>query len=247
MWKIVGIVGVVGACALVIALRTREELKPREIIARAIEAHGGLERLVKLKTSVIKTKGQYYGFGVPVDYQGETTLDLPNHSRTEAESKIGNYLQVINGDSGWIKVGQMTRECGKEECNEMREQLNALRIAHLTVLTGDDYKLSPLPEDTVNERPALGMRVQHKGYRDVDLYFDKQKGYLVKMQTRLKDPVRSGEEITAETLYDDYKEINGVMVAHKFTLMYDGKPHSEVEVADVSFPDRLEEDTFDKP
>ncbi len=247
MWKIAGIVGVVGACALVIILRTREELKPREIVARAIQVHGGMDKLEKLRASVIKTKGQFYGLGTPIDYKGETSVELPDHSRTEAESKIGSFTQVINGENGWVKVGEMTRECGKEERNEMREQMNALRIAHLTVLTGDDYKLSPLPEETVNERSAVGMRVQHHGYRDVNLFFDKEKGYLVKMQTRLQDPTHNGEEISAETLYEDYKEIDGVMVAHKFTLMYDGKTHNEAEVAEVTFPEKMQDDTFAKP
>lgn len=247
MWRIAGIVGVVGACALIITLRAKEELKPHEIIARAIQAHGGKEKLEKLKASVVKTKGQYYGFGEPIDYQGETTLELPDRSRIEAASKFGNYLQVVQGDSGWVKIGNITRECAKEECQELREQMNALRIAHLTVLTGDDYHLSPLPPETIDDRPAVGVRVQHNGYRDVCLFFDKEKGFLLKMQTRLKDLRQGGEEVTAETFYEGYKEVDGVMVAHRFTLMYDGKTHNDGEVAEVTFADKLDEEMFEKP
>jgi hypothetical protein len=248
MWKIAAIVGVVGACALVVFYRAKEDLNPRDIVARAIKAHGGKDKLEKLKASVVKTKGQYYGLGEdPIEYNGETALELPDHSRSEAESKLGTYLQVINGDNGWIKLGDYSRECGREECKEMREQMNAVRIAHLTVLNGDEYKLSPLPEESINERPVVGVRVQHKGYRDVNLFFDKEKGYLVKMQTRLKDVQVGGEEVTAETVYEDYREVDGVMVAHKFTLLYDGKTHNEGEVAQVTFADQLDDGMFEKP
>ena len=247
MWKIAGIVGVIGVSALIITLRLKEDMKPQDIIARAIKVHGGAENLEKLKASVVKTKGQYYGFGEPFNYNSEISLELPDRTRTDAESKLGNFLQVINGEKGWVKLGDMTHECSKEECNEMREQMNAVRIAHLTILTGDDYKLASLPEETIDEQTAIGVRVQHKGYRDVNLFFDKEKGLLLKMQTRLKDPQHNGEEVTAETLYEYYKEVDGVMVAHKFTLMYDGKPHNEGEVAEVTFADKLDDIVFEKP
>ncbi len=91
------------------------------------------------------------------------------------------------------------------------------------------------------------MRVERKGYRDVSLFFDKENGLLLKMQTRVKGPLHNGEEFTAETLYSDYEEVDGLMIAHKFTIKYDGKVYNEGEISDVKFIDKLDDKLFDKP
>jgi hypothetical protein len=129
----------------------------------------------------------------------------------------------------------------------MREQLNALRISRLTALTEKEYKLSPLAEENIDGRPAIGVRVEHKGFRDVNLFFDKESYLLLKTQTLIKDPLRGGEEVAAETVYGDYRDINGVMTAHKFSIKYDGKAYNEGEVTDVNYSETLDDNIFEKP
>jgi len=164
-----------------------------------------------------------------------------------AESKLGKFVQILNGDKGWVKLGDLSRECVKEELDEMREQLNAVQISHLTALTDREFKLSPLGEEKIDDRPVVGVRVEHKGYRDISLYFDKENDLLLKMETRFKDPLRGGEEVAAETLYGDYKNVDGVMTAYKVTIRYDGKTYIESEITDVKYSEKLEDSVFDKP
>lgn len=244
MRKIAGIVGVVSVSALIIfSVRGNEEAKLREIIARAIKAHGGAENLEKFKGSIAKSQGKL----LDLEYTAETSVQMPDRSRTVAQSKLGKFVQVLNGDQGWLKFGELSKECSKEELAELKEQLNSTLIAHLTVLSEKEYKLSPLGEEQIDDKPAVGIRVEHKGFRDVCLYFDKATGLLVKMQSRLKDPVKGGEEINAETLYGDYKDVEGVMTAHKVTIKYDGKVYTEAAVTDVKLAEKLDESTFERP
>ena len=243
MRKTVGILGALAVFGIIIfSVRGSEEARLREIIARAIKAHGGAENLERLKASVTKIKGKL----LELDYTAENSVQMPDRFRTAAESKLGKLVQIINGDKGWVKLGELSRECVKEELPEMREQLNALRITHLTVLTDKEYKLSPLGEEAIEGRSAIGVRVEHKGFRDVNLFFDKENGLLLKMQTPIKDPLR-GEEISAETLYGDYRDVDGVMTAHRFTIKFDGKTYNEGEVTEVKYSDTLDENLFDKP
>jgi hypothetical protein len=172
---------------------------------------------------------------------------MPDRLRMAAESKLGKLVQVINGDKGWVKLGELSRECIKEELPEMREQLNALRVSRLTVLTEKEYKLSALGEENIDGRQAIGIRVEHKGYRDVNLFFDKESYLLLKMQAPIKDMLRGGEEVAAETVFGDYRDIDGVMTAHKFTIMYDGKAYNEGEVTEVKYSESLDDNAFDKP
>jgi outer membrane lipoprotein-sorting protein len=245
MRKIVGVVGVVCVSGIIIfSVRGNkdEDAKMREIVARAVKAHGG-DNLEKYKGSITKTKGKL----LDLEYTTEASLQMPDRSRTVAESKLGKYVQILNGDKGWVKLGDLSRECVKEELDEMREQLNAAQISHLTVLADREYKLSPLGEEKVGDRQAIGVRVEHKGYRDISLFFDKENNLLLKMETRIKDPLRGGEEVAAETLYGDYKNVDGVMTAHKITIKYDSKTYIEGDITDVRYSEKLDDSVFEKP
>lgn len=245
MRKIAGVVGVVCVSGIIIfSVRGNkdESAKMREIVARAIKAHGG-DNLEKLKGSISKTRGKL----LDLDYTTETALQLPDRMRTVAESKLGKFVQVLNGEKGWVKLGDLGRECVKEEMDGLREQLNARQIARLSVLTDPEYKLSPLGEEKIDDHTVIGVRVEHAGFRDVNLYFDKESNLLIKMEARIKDALRGGEEIAAETLYNDYKSVDGVMTAHKLTVKYDGKVYIEDEVTEMKYAEKIDDSIFEKP
>ncbi|MGH7171907.1 MAG: hypothetical protein ACRELG_16655, partial [Gemmataceae bacterium] len=156
-------------------------------------------------------------------------------------------VQIIDGGKGWIKIGDKTDEMNKDMLAEAKEQMNAANITHLVCLKDKNYKLSPLGEAKVGDRPAIGVRVERKGYRDVSLFFDKAKGLLLKMETRGKDIMRGGEEYAATTRYGDYKKVEGMMVAHKVIAQRDGKPFVESETTEVKLSEKLDDSLFEKP
>jgi outer membrane lipoprotein-sorting protein len=251
MRKFVGVLSVLGLLALVIPVRADDDAKLREVIAKAIKAHGGEDNLTKYKGSAAKSKGKFYALGEGQDYTGEFSIQLPNRIRTEVQFKIGDqdvmFLQIVDGNKGWRKIVDKTDELGKDEIDEAKEQMNAANIAHLICLKDKEYKLSPLGEVKVGDRPAIGIRVERKGYRDVSLFFDKDKYLLLQMETRGKDFQRGGEEYTATNRYDDYKEVEGMMVAHKVTIKHDGKLFVEGESTDVKLSEKLDDSLFEKP
>jgi outer membrane lipoprotein-sorting protein len=250
MRKVAAVLSILGLLAFFLPVHADEDAKAREIVARAIKVHGGLDKLKKFPASVAKSKGKFYGLGEALDYTEEFSIQLPNRFRIEVHSKAGDqeftFMQVFDGTKGWNKIGDKTSEMKEDMLAQAKEDMNAATISHLAPLNDKTYKLSPLGEVKVGDRPAIGVRVEHKGYRDVSLFFDKEKGLLLKMETRGKDPMRDGEEYTATTLYDDYKKIEGIMVAHKITIKHDGKPFVEGEM-EVKPSEKLDDSVFEKP
>jgi hypothetical protein len=120
------------------------------------------------------------------------------------------------------------------------------RVLTLLPLRDRDYELAPVGELKIGERTAVGIRVSHKGRRDINLFLDKETGRLLKSETRAKD-VQAGKEFTQETLYSEYKEVDGVPVAHKFIMNRDGKPFLELEMSDYKAHEKLDDSTFGKP
>ena len=108
------------------------------------------------------------------------------------------------------------------------------------------YKLSPLGEVKVNDKPAVGVRVSSEGFQDVNLFFDKASGLLVKTETRTID-AQSGDEKTEEKLLSDYKETEGVQRPGKVVVLRDGKKLLTLQVEDVKVVDKFDKDFFTKP
>ena len=92
----------------------------------------------------------------------------------------------------------------------------------------------------------MGVKVSSKGHRDVDLYFDKETGLLVKTEGRVKDDM-SGQEVTEESFHSEYKEVQGTKQAHKFVVKRNGKLFMEGEATGVELSEKLDASTFAKP
>jgi outer membrane lipoprotein-sorting protein len=234
------------------AARADDDADLKAVIAKAIKAHGGADNLAKYKAGVLKIKGKFYGMGAGIDFTGETAFQAPDRFRLEVEVEVmgQNFksIQVVNGAKGWIALNDQVNPMSKEMLVEVQEQMHAGRLTRLLPLTGKDYKLSPLGEAKVGGRPAVGVRVEHKKYRDISLYFDKEKYLLLKSETRAKDVQGGGDtELTVETLYGDYKKVDGVQVAHKVTVKRDGKLYVESETTEVKMAEKLDDGVFAKP
>jgi hypothetical protein len=251
MRKLAGIVCVAGLLGLVGPVRGQDDAQLRDVIAKAIKTQGGADNLNKLKASVSKTKGKFYGMGDGIDYTGETSVQLPNRIRTEVEVEVNGmkfkFVQVVDGDKGWMKLGDNNEDLNKDMLAEAKEQMNVAQISHLTVLTGKDYKLSTLGDSKVGDRPAIGIHVERKGFRDVNLFLDKENSQILKVETRGKDPMNDGKEFTAETFYSDYKMVDGLLIAHKILIKRDGNKYVEAELTEVKVSENLDDGVFAKP
>src|SRR5436853_6227629 len=104
----------------------------------------------------------------------------------------------------------------------MKEQKYAEDLDRLGFLNEKGMELSALDETKVDGKPAVGVRVKSKGHRDVQLYFDKSSGLLVKRQYKVLDP-GSGQEVSQEVVFGDYQDKDGVKHYRKIAAYRDGK------------------------
>jgi hypothetical protein len=233
----------------------KEDLQ--KVIDNAIKAHGGADKLEKQKAVTVKMKGKFYMGEEGTDFTGELATQAPGKSRLEISfelmGKQAKFLQVYDGAKGWkqVKLGDMTvvdEELNKESLAEAKESEYAGSLGQLVVLKKKEFKLEPLGEVKVGDKPAIGVRVTHKDHRDVSLFFDKKTGLLVKSERVVKDPDNGGDtEITQVELYEDYKDVKGVKYAGKLIITRDGKKHVDAEVTEHKVADKLDDNLFTKP
>ncbi|MFL5244906.1 MAG: hypothetical protein ACJ8FY_22620 [Gemmataceae bacterium] len=237
----------VSACPL---LKADDQADVKAIIDKSIKAHGA-DKLVKLKGLEMKMKGKFYGSGEGIDYTGEWNVQAPDKSRHEITGDVGGmkftFLEVFSGDKVWRSINGQEMDADKDILEEAKEALYATWVAHLYPLKDKEFTLSPLGDAKVGDKEAVGVKVEHKGHRDVNLFFDKKSGYLIKEETRVKDTMGGGGEQSQETIYEDFKDVEGVKKPYRVVINRDGKKYVEGEITEIKLVEKIEDSVFAKP
>jgi len=235
--------------AAAVPLRADDRAAALAVVEEAIKAHGGAEALAKTQTVVRKLAGQMTVAGKDVLFAEEYTAQLPDRWRVEAELRPGDQklriLIVVNGDKGWQSTGGPVTEMTPERLKEVREDGYARWLSTLLPLKKDSsFELALLPEQKVNDEPAVGVKVSRKGHGDVALYFDKKTRLLVKVARQVEE---AGQSLAGDAVYSGYKDFDGVKLPTRVVQSLDGKKKVEITEAAYKFPRKIDEATFAKP
>src|SRR5262249_51138631 len=130
---------------------------------------------------------------------------------------------------------------------EAQEELYAQSVETLVPLRDKAFTLAPVGEVKVGDQPAIGVRVSRKDHRDISLFFDKDKGLLLKSERIVKDEMAGGKEVLQESVYSNYKYTDAGLAAMKITIKRDGKPYVDSETKEVKLDEKLDDAVFGKP
>lgn len=221
-----------------------DQADARAIVDMAIKAAGGEAKLAKFKIETWNEKGTYYGMGKPLPYTGKYAVQWPDRFRMDI---TGVFTMVVAGDKGWTKDEKGTVEMGKELFAHEKENLYGGHVATLLPLKNKAFTLTPVPETKVEGKAAVGVKVTHKGRRDVFLFFDKATGLLAKTEQMVLPPGPKAKEVKQETFLSDYQEFDGCKRPTKIVSKRDGKLYVEAVLTDIKAPEKLDEKLFGKP
>jgi hypothetical protein len=229
--------------------RADDQARAREILDQAIQATGGQDRLGKNKAVTWKGRGKVQFGGQAFEFTGEWWVQPPRQMKNQLEIDANgttiSLVTVVNGDKGWTSMMGNTTEMEADRLAEGKEELYAGTLGTLVPLRDKVYKLTPLGEKKVGDRPAVGLKVEHEGHKPVEMYFDKDKHLLLATKRRVKD--MAGQEVDQETLYADHKDFGGIRRARKLTIKRDGTTFVELEITEFKAEPKLDDSVFGKP
>jgi uncharacterized protein (UPF0216 family) len=222
------------------------EETPQAVIERAIKAHGGQDRLSRVKADRVKSRGTLFIDKLEVPFSAETTVQMPAQIKNVihfAPDQKRTLVQILNGDKAFVTLDGQPQKIEQAALNEMREILQLERAIRLVpLLTDKSFELAPLGESKVNERTVVGVKVSVKGRKDLRLYFDRESGLLAKSEFLLDD--MAGKEVRQDVYYSEFKEFEGFKRATRLSAFRDGKKVMDAEVGEVKYLDKLDDDEF---
>jgi hypothetical protein len=232
------------------AARADNNADAKALLDKALKAMGGEEKVAKLKMGSTRGKVTGSAGGQNLELVLAATWKDTDKLHLDADVNEGGQMHkavfVINADKGWMKRdGGEAMDAPPGVTEAVLSVVHAVRMPQLlSALRGDAYKLAPVGEAQVNGKPAVGISVSRDGYKQINLYFDKETGLPAKCETTIMEP--GGGERKFEFTFTDYKELAGVKHPAKIEIKTNDDTFTG-EMSELKAEEKVEDTLFNKP
>ena len=230
--------------------RPESALTPRQVIERAIVAHGGYEKLAKSRAERLELRGTIYVGKTAVPFTNHVTLQLPGQYKSVVVLQQGDkrhgVVHLIDGDNAMVAIDGQPQTVNSLHLSQLRQTLQLEQAMRLVPLLSDPgFTLHPGQDYSYNGGVVTSVRVQGKSQRELVLFFDRATGLLVKSEHRIDGP--GGKDVTQEAFYGDYREIGGHRRPGKVMIQRDGQKVMDVELVAAQRVVRIDVLEFRRP
>ncbi|HZS09775.1 MAG TPA: hypothetical protein VFD58_33420 [Blastocatellia bacterium] len=223
-----------------------DKARAKQIIEAAQKAKGPLDKLKAVKDVVSKADATANIQGQSMDLAMTRYLVAPDKSRQEINiAAFGvSIVQVVNGTTGWMDSPQGSGDMPEALVTETRNGiLRDWFVNFLVPPEGKSLEATALPDATVNGKAADVVAVTI-GETKFTVYFDKETHLIIK--TAAEGMNQAMEKVPTEAIYDNYKEVGGIKIAHKATIYQAGEKFIDLMVSDVKINGGVDEAKFKK-
>ncbi len=232
------------------AAQTQPKDEARALIGKAVKVMGYDKEPAEFKGFRTKSKGTLEVNGMNLNFSQTVLIRMPNQFKDVMELDVNNMkipvVTVFDGKKGWVQVNGKVMQLDDKVAAELKEVAGLIKIGRLTPLLDKKYELTLIGDVKVENKPAVGIRVASEGAKDFSLFFDKQTGYLVKMERQSIDAA-TGQEVQEERVVRSYQDKNGRKIPHQVAVYRNGKKFLDAEVSEYELLNDVDAGEFDAP
>ena len=177
-------------------------------------------------------------------FRGEYTTtehaQFPNRFRRDlvnSDKKV--EVMVVNGENGWQKRDGAVTDMAKAEANRLRPDSGRGTFLLVLALRDPTCTLELLPDSKAGGRATHAIRVTRGQEFPEVLHVDQESGLVVMLQRGLPSA-------RSETLFSDFRKIDGIPIAHARTMRENGTLIEERKLT-IKFDEKLDDKLFEKP
>ena len=219
-------------------------------IEKAIEAHGGADKLDKFLAGQVQSKGLVAAQAGDVPFTSVVVYQLPDRVKATMEFAIAagprSITQVLNGDKVGAVIGGIPQQVTPAQAEELKQAAHARNVVRLTpLLKGDKYKLSSAGEKEIAGATGVGVKVTADGAREITVYFDKATNLLLALERQGFDA--AGKQTDQQEIFSEYKTAEGIKYPARTAVMQNGKRYIASEVLSFKPMARVDSREFTIP
>ena len=218
----------------------------RDVIARAVKAKGGLEKLRSIRTvKATATTTMPVGTAGPVAIETTSYIEYPGSFRVDARMPSGPVVRVFSGGECWVQDGRGVRPAPAAEADQMRGTIQRDVIALLLALADGKVPATRLADVVEQGRSLTAIGVGGGAMRAVVLLLDPTTD-LIRAQ-RYDATAVTGVRETVEEQFSDYRSVNGLQVAFAAVVEAAGVPVLTRQVRTFEYNVPLAANLFTRP
>src|SRR5262245_61746509 len=178
---------------LIFAAAAVADETPRQLIERAIAAHGGNDKLSRARAERLKLKGTMHVGASSVPFTSDQAIQLPDRYRSAVRltqwMDVHTVVHTLDGDKAAIFVDGRSMPVGASHRAQLLQTVQLHQVMKLVPLVSDPrFAFFAQGRFSLDGRPVVGVRVVGKLQRDLTLYFDEQTARLVKTEHLVDGP-----------------------------------------------------------
>ena len=212
--------------------------KVKEILAAAVDAHGGLEKLQAVKNIVIEARATV-NTATRGQWQIETTAYYLYPDKFRQDLKISPGVQmgyVFDGVSAFgydfdDVSGMNIQPLSLGRANAFKDTVFREPLWLLTNLSENEIPIQYGGTGEVDGKPADILLVPQPTTRILKLFVSQETHYIVKLIHR--ETTEEGVTADRETFMDDYRDVEGIKVAHHIVQKIEDQVLSDSRVTRV--------------
>jgi zinc protease len=218
----------------------------REVVARAVEAKGGLDKLRSIRTVKARaTTTMVGGSAGPVTFDTTSYIQYPGSFRVDATTAAGSVVRVFSGGECWVKDAKGVRAAPAAEADQMRSTVQRDIIGLLLALADGKVPATRLPDVVEDGHGLTAIGVGGGAMHAVVLLLDPVTD-LIRAQ-RYEVVAGDGARSTMEEQFSDYKRVDGLQVAFAAVVESGGLPVLTRRVRTFEYNLPLAADLFTRP
>ncbi len=224
--------------ALFLGLSFLSAVTLQDVLNKNYKAKGGLEKLRAIKT--IHAVGKITAQGMEMPF--ETWMKMPDKIRMETTVQGQKIVQAYDGKTAWWIMPMISPEpqpMPPQQAEQFKEQ-NWFKDP-LIYYKDLGYKIEFLGEGEFEGNPVYKIKLTKPNGEIMIYYIDKETGLELKMDFHGK---RQGREITAETVFGDYNQVNGITYPFYIETRSGGKVVSQVTISKIEINIPVDDSIF---
>ena len=181
-----------------------------------------------------------------MDLKMETTFKLPNKVLSVITLPMGQMTSGFDGNSVWMKSPQGTQVLPDSQKGDRLADLNRNTLMILRNFNSEIFKVQALEKAEVEGKPVnVVALIDNSSQKTTTLYIDLQSGLLLKKA--YNGTLMGGPPADIEEFFADYREVDGIKMAFKTTIMSGGQKRAEISLSEVKFNTGADDSLFVKP
>lgn len=202
------------------------EVNVDQLIAKSLEARGGLAKIQAIQTMRITGKMMYGPMELPINIE----FKRPNQIRIEIAVQEQTIVQVFDGKQGWSINPLAGYQGGKKDAQPMSPdetkefEVQADIDGPLVDYAKKGHKVEYAGQESVEGAQAYKLKVTLKNGTITTMFLDADTYLDVKDSSKMN--IRD-TEVENDVIYSDFKEVDGMLMAHAMEIKAKGAPEGQ--------------------